>query len=453
MTRFLLVSALLALAACKEEVPIASREASPGGIEYTLLNMPGVDDVSIQLAWATDWGHRAETNKASPLIGTQLIMAGGAEGYRAGEVGELFADLNSEGYLGLAAEHHVIGDLTFERSALQETISIANAHLRAPTLDEMWFERIRDDAEQNTFELKAKPANASYDALRWAVYGDAPLRNAISLDAPGTFADLKRDEVVNWHAETITRAPEALVVAGDIEADAAGAAIDVLLKGLPHPRRAISHNTQPDFTPRRILLHLPYAQVTNLAFLAPLPPTRMGREVEDLILNHALGGDDQSVLFNAVRTGLRASYSFQSGIANYTREHRFLVLNGEVETGKLAEVERVVRDAYAGFREAGPTGSIADRKAPLVAHFSEMPDFIADQAQSELQSALDGFEAGRSLRLLEEINSVSRVSLMARLRDDFPSPDDFIVIAVSADPNALPGSCVIHTPSEAADCH
>ncbi len=215
---------------------------------------------------------------------------------------------------------------------------------------------------------------------------------------------------------------------------------------------AISREAALDYTGRRILLRLPEAQTSILSFIAPLPPTRAGGESEDLILVHALGGDDQSMLFGAVRTELRAGYGFGAGWANYTRDHRILFLSGEVETVKLADVERAVRAAYAAFRQSGPSGDLKARKAPLEASFAEMSDFVIDQARSELQSALDGFEAGRSLRLVHELSAVTQGGLMGRLSRDFPDPEDFIVVAVSPDAGALRGACVIPTPAEAAKC-
>lgn len=453
MTRFLiLIIALFMLAACKEEGPTASVETTPGGIAYTLLHMPEHEDVTIHIAWPTDWAYRPETNKAAPVVGTHLILAGGAEGYPAGDVGERFADLNSEGNIYVAVNDHVIGELTFERDQMDETIAIANAHLRAPTLDQMWFDRIRDGTAANMAEAQAQPAHAGFDAARWAVFGAQPLRNALSLDEARVFDDLTREDVVAWHAETFTRTPEAIVVAGGINAADAGAAVDALLTGLPEPSRNLTQEVAPDFAARRILLHMPDAQTTTLSFLAPLPPTRLGGELEDLILIHALGGDGQSVLFEAVRTELRASYGFGAGMANYTRDHRILFLSGEVETAKLADVERVVRDAYAAFQQSGLPGDLDARKAPLAANFTEIQGFVVDQARSELQSALDGHEAGRSLHLTTELQAVTGATLMDRLSSAFPQAEDFIVVAVSPDADALPGACVIRTPSEATDC-
>lgn len=453
MIRFImLLTAGLFLSACNDETPRATSEVSPDGRPFTLVTLPGNEDVSIHIAWATDWGYRSDTNKAAPVIGAELILAGGAEGFPAGEAGERFADLSSEGLIYASVNDHIIGELTFPTSARDEVIEIANAHLLTPTLDEIWFERIRDGIAQNMAEAQAQPAHAGFDATRWAIFGDAPLRNALSLDDDGTFEELTRDDIVLWHAATFTSAPEAIVVAGDISNSDAGAAIDTLLAGLPDPQPMQVNATEPDFSPRRILLHMPDAEVTTLSLIAPLPPTKDGGEFEDLILIHALGGDDQSVLFDAVRTQLRASYAFGTGVANYTRDKRILVMTGEVDPDKVAQAEAIIREAYDTFRAEGLSGSLEDRKAPFAANFADLSDFVVDQARSELQSALDNYAPGRSLALSNELEAVSDATVSARLTDAFPMADDFLVIAVSPDPAALPDACVIEEPGQAQFC-
>lgn len=450
-----LTAMVISLAACSAEetdgnTSSASNEVSPEGIEFTLLAMPDSDDVAAQVAWPTDWAYRENTNPAAALVGSELILAGGAEGYPAGEAAERLADLNTEGGLYSAGNDHIVGELVFERDDINEVVEIANAHLRAPLLGQSWLDRISDGITQGVTEERAQPGAAGFEAIRWAVFGEHPLRNALSLYDLSPLDELTRDDILDWHAETFTRSPEAVAVAGDIDARSAGEALDTLLAGLPEQGREVQRSVSPDFTPRRILLHMPQAEVSTLAFIAPLPPTREGGEVEDLLLTHALGGDDQSVLFDAVRTQLRASYGFGAGANNYTREHRILFMFGEVDTNQMTEAEAVVREAYTTFRQNGLKGELADHKAPLASRFTELADRVTVQANSALESALDEHPVERSLK--QELEEVTEASLNERLDTAFPSMDEFIVIAVSPDAEALPEACVIMTPREAADC-
>ncbi|XGA80734.1 insulinase family protein [Halomonas sp. CH40] len=456
MIRLIPLAALVAsLAACSAEEtnksgPSTSNEVSPGGIAYTLLAMPKSDDVAVQVAWPTDWAYRENTNPAAALVGSELILAGGAEGYPAGEVNEHLADMQAQGGLYAAANDHIVGAMVLKRDDLSEVVEIANAHLRAPSLEQSWLDRISDGISQGVTEERAQPVAAGFEAVRWAVFGEHPLRNALSLYDLNPLDELTRDDITGWHAETFTRSPEAVAVAGDIDAGSAGEALDALFAGLPEQVREVQRSVSPDFTPRRILLHMPQAEVSTLAFIAPLPPTREGGEVEDLLLTHALGGDDQSVLFDAVRTQLRASYGFGAGVNNYTREHRILAMAGDIDTNQVAETEAVVREAYANFRQDGLKGELADHKAPLASRLAELADLVAVQASSALESALDEYPVERSLN--EELEAVTEASLNERLNTAFPSMDEFIVIAVSPDAEALPEACVIMTPREAVDC-
>lgn len=431
--------------------PSASVETTPAGLAYHLIHMPDEEEVAIWVAWPTDWAYTAGRNQAVPHVGWELLLAGGAEGYAPGTATERFSDLDSYGDLVVTPDH-ILGSLSFDAKHLPETVEIANAVLRAPSFDEAWLARIKDGLEARISEAAAQPSFRGFDAVRWAVFGDQPLRGALSLDVPDAIKSVEVSDVRAWHEEVFTRSNLTIVVAGGIHPDIVGIAIDDVLKGLPETGRAMNRRVEADFSPRRILLHLPDTEVSWLSFIAPLPPTREGGEAEDLIITHALGGDDQSVLFEAVRNEARAAYDFHAGFANYTRELRILFMSGAVETGKLEEVSLAVLKAYAGLRDAGPAGDLDARKAPLRANIERNRDIADTMAFSGLQGALDGSGVERVLRFAEELDGVSAESIRTRLAASWPASDAFVVIAVSPERNALSGACVITHPRQAASC-
>ena len=429
------------------------QETSPGGIEYALIRMPDHEDVSIQIAWPSDWSYRENVNKAAPAVGSRLIFAGGAEGYSAGDAREHFAELNTEGDIHVAASDHVVLELTFERDRLAETIAIANAHLRAPALDRKPFEAIRDGLARELEKGRTRPLHAGFEVLRWSIFGEQPIRAAISFDDPGTFDELMREDIVAWHTETFARNPDAVAIAGGVGSDVAGPALDALFEGLPRDGADVSApEAAADYAPRRILFHMPEAEVSSISFVARLPPTRLGDEIEDLLLTRALGEDGRGELAEAVRSRIPGNRGIVAGTANFTREHRILYIAGEADADSIAETERVVRQAYSKFYRSGPDAGLAELKTPLEALFSELAVFAVDQARSELQSVLDGLGTGKSLQLSAELARVTEASLSERLANAFPSPEEFIVIAVSSDASALPQACVIAAPQEALGC-
>ena len=444
--------ALILLAGCQQEQKAgATTETSPGGIEYARLYIPKAEDVAIQIAWPSTWAKRDDVNQAVPYIGTDLILAGGAEGFPPGEVVEIFADLNAEGTMWVTADH-LHGQLIAPKENLDKAIEIAAAHLAKPTMDQGWFDRIQQGFAANLAEAASQPANNGYNALRWAILGDTPLRRALSVDPPEMITTAKRAEVLDWHQQTVVRTGAEVVIAGEISQEDAGKAVDALLVDLPDGIAADAITPNADFTPRRILLHVPEAQTSTLVFMGSLPPTREGSEFEDVLLATALGGDDKSVLFDAVRTGLRASYGFGAGLDAYTRDLRVMVLSGEVETGKLAQAETIVRTAYSEFLNAPKIGDLSARKEPFKANGEQTATLPGAASFSALMAILDGQDPNLALTLPSLLDKVTDATVRARAASAFPKAESLIVLAVSPDASALPGACVITSPAEAANC-
>ena len=452
MRRFaVLVIAVFLLGGCQKDEPSASNEVTTGGIAYTRLYIPEASDIAIQIAWPTGWPTRANSNKAVPHIGAELLLAGGAEGMAPGEAGEDFADMDVEARL-LPLADNIIGTLISPKEHLDKAITIANAHLRAPALDEGWLKRISEGLRKNLIEAASRPADKGFEAFRWAILGDSPLRHYLSADLAADAATVTREDIAAWHRETLVRDGIRIVIAGAITADEAGDAIDRLLAGLPAGPAMAAAKTDANFKPRRILLHIPDAEKSMLGFAAPLPPTREGGESDDFILATALGGNEKSVLFDAVRTRLRASYSFGAGLDGFSRDLRILTMTGEVDTENLSDAVEAVTEAYDAFRQAGPSGSLDDLKAPFIASAKETQTLPGRASFSLLMGLLDGEDPQVFFELASWFEEVSPASLKTRLSDVYPRSEDFVVVAVSPSADALPGACIITEPKQAASC-
>jgi zinc protease len=128
------------------------------------------------------------------------------------------------------------------------------------------------------------------------------------------------------------------------------------------------------------------------------------------------------------------------------------VLYGDVETAKVTDVERVVREAYADFRKAGPQGDLQRRKEPYLVNVRENENDPSVRSLVVLSSELAGFERAPSMDIKSVFESISADSLKNRLQSAFPESDDFTVIVVSPDAKALPGACVVSKPAEAVGC-
>jgi hypothetical protein len=81
----------------------------------------------------------------------------------------------------------------------------------------------------------AKPATQGFDALRWAVLGDTPLRSALT-GKSDVIAAASHEDVLRRHTETVTRSTARIVIAGDVDASDTGAAVETRMADLPAGR-------------------------------------------------------------------------------------------------------------------------------------------------------------------------------------------------------------------------
>lgn len=449
---FLLLVSVVIFVGCSQEKELSiTKLESTEGIPFTLIHVPENPDVTIQIAWPTNWANRNDVNQAIPFIGTRMILEGGAEGYAPGQAGEIIKDLNSEGHL-VPTIDHILGQITYPRDKATETLKIANAHLRAPLMKEKSFNRLRNDFRNHIQGMGAQPLHKGFNVVRRAVFGNQPIREALSLDASDQFSNIERSDIIEWHKETISTAPSAIVIAGALKDDVAKAQIDQLFAGLNTTSAKKYQVTSADFSPKRILMHDPNANTTQLSFIAPIPATRLGNEFEDLLIVGALGQGENSVLFETVRTKLRAAYGFEAGIVNYTREQRILYMTGIVDGDKLDDTERAILEAYTDFRTNGPSGDLEALKAPLDKRFEELPNFVIDVSQAQIQSELDDYPLDRMLKIRQELELATHNKILQRLQKDYPKSIEFIVVAVSPDVKALSGACVITSVEQVDNC-
>lgn len=442
---------LLTLVACKSKDNVLSEEVSPSGLAYTHINMPGNSRITIQVAWPTAWAYAGDKSAVVPRIATRLLFAGGATGYPAGETIERINDMNTEGDLRPVADY-VLGVLHFSPEHLNESLQIANAHVRSPALDEKWFERIRDQYAGQMNESRAQPKMQGFEAFRWAILQDTPLRKSLSIPDKGVVESAKRSEVSDWVKTVFKRNGAIIAVAGDLTAVEAGKAVDQLFEGLPEGAATVAGTSTATFSGKRILLHAPDSPTSTLSFIGKLPPASDGSYYQDRIIAEALTGGWESGLFGAVRTELRASYGFGAHIEEISNEHKIILFTGEVETAKLAEAEQKVREAYTEFRASAAVENLSALKKPYITGLKEDLKDTGSVAYDAMISKIYGMDSSRALKLVDEIDAITEESIRKRVTTAFPKAEDLTVIVDSPDAKALPGACVISGPADALDC-
>lgn len=451
ISRIVVCLFILSLSACQPKENTLSEEVSAGGLPYIYTNMPGNDRVSIYIAWPSNWYFDAERNPAVPHIGARLLLAGGSTGYPAGQVIERFADMNSEGNLWTTADY-VYGVLHYSPKHQDETLAIANAHLLSPLFDQTWLERLRSEFAEQMTELRDNAEVQGFEASRWAMLGKQPVRAGLSIREESVIQAVTREEIADWAKAVFKRNGAFISIAGDLSAADAGLAVDALFKGLAAGEETVAGTAEIDMSPKRIVLHAPKSKKSTLTFFGELPPSSEGSQLDDWLLLDALSGDFEDGLSGAVRTELRASYGYGAGVEEYSADNRLLIMSGQIETSKIAEVEKTVRKVYAEFRVDPSIEELSKTKKEYQIKFKEDLKDTGSVAYNAMISKIHGMDPARALNLQGELDAVTVQTLEQRVKDAFPTVDELVLVLSSPDDEALLDACVVKTAKDALDC-
>ncbi len=456
MLRVILALTLFALVACDQQSKEGNREvvslSSPAGQAFHFMPIyeKGVTDITVRVAWPTEWPMTEGRNQSVPYIGSELILSGGTAELKPQDVLEIFDSSNAQGFLVSSADH-VFGELSFPKDHIERTVEIANEMLVTPQLNEQWMERTKQGFLENVGASQALSTTKMWNAARLASVGDTPLNDYLSLNDLDAIKAITRDDVAAWHAETFTKSGLTVVVTGAVSPEDAGQIIDDLLSGLPQGEARPPAPRIANIKPQTVLLHLPDAEKSAIGFLSKMPPRSEGGEFED-ILASALMSDANGPLFQAIRTDLRASYGFQAGVTNYARGLRPFFMFGEVDTDKLGEVRDATLDAYAAFKEKPDLTGLGEMKERFVSSANESIAFVDVSARAIMEAILDGNDPTVVPKIDTYYEAVTPETLTARLDSAFPNADSFAIFAISPDAEALPGACVIEAFEDVANC-
>lgn len=453
--KLMLVLLVLSLSACQAKQSVVTEQNSNSGLAYTLISMPGETRVTIRIAWPSNWAFSGERNQAARYIGPRLLLTGGAEGYKAIDVEERFSEMGSEGEMQATIDY-LLGSVHYSRKHQDETLKIINAHLRNPSLNAQWFDRIRD---QLALEMNAAEASAEsqvFEALRWALFGEQPIRAALALDEQDVIEleQIKTGDIATWAKSVIKRNGVVITIAGDLNAAEAGAAIDSLFDGVPDGDVTERGSVVADYSPKRLLLHAPESASSNLSFFGKLPGFDEGSELEDTLITQVLSDYLDEVLYGDLGEEARALYSYNAVFSAFTADQRFILLTGPVATENIADAETVLLKAYKEFRSNPPISDddLSQLKEPYRKRFKKFSKNTGSNSNSALMAKLHGMDPARALNLQDELDAVTMQTLKRRLQTAFPSVEEFFVLVDSADATVLPLACIIKTPEEALNC-
>lgn len=270
MKQFILgVLTLVLLTACQdtETNREVSERVSPNGQAFTFMPIieEGVTDVTIEIAWPTDWAYDPNKNAAVPTVATRAILSGGTSDLAPQDVLLMFEDKNSFGDF-VVQTNHIIGSISFPNDYRDEVLPVVQEMLARPQFDDRWLEREKTRIAEANDGSNASPDQKMWATVRHALLGDQPLVQSLSLTDPATVMSVSEAEVRQWHQQVLTKTGVTVSVAGAISEKEAGKAIDLLLKDLPSRPSVNLRYGEVNTTPATILLHDPDGSRPQSAF-------------------------------------------------------------------------------------------------------------------------------------------------------------------------------------------
>ena len=403
---------------------------------------PCVTDITITIAWPSNWAYEASRNPAVPYIGTETLLSGGTEDISPKELNEFLSDRNSGGSL-IPTANHVYGEINFPKDYREEVIKLASDTLRSPKFDPRWVHRIKGSIRQNMQSAHLKTETKMWNLARKANLGDSPLYHFLTLPDPRVIDQVSVDMLRQWHEQTFTQSGLTIVVTGAISRQDAGSSVDTLLFDLPKGRVSPPHDVNVTIKPQTVFLHVPEAEKTTIGILGRLPPTSQGNDLTDLLALSHFSQNGSGPLFSALRTEQRVSYGFQARFGDYNRKNRLLIITGAVAADQAADVAADIAEIYEEYRLDPNFETLADLQNGMVNQTQKNVGYVNIAARTILQLALDKRDPKTAPKLHNELKKLHTQDLKSRMKTIFPPKSELAIFAAGPSKMGWSDACVI----------
>ena len=427
---------------------------SPGGQPFLHIQNDQYENAVMQVYWPSSWSFEDALNPMVPLISTQVVYTGSAEGVDLTELAQRLEELEAQRSLGPTAES-VTGAVVTPANNFEEVAELLNLVLSNPAFDPDHADRTKQALANRIGQLRQGVDANTGELARNLIMQDNPVRGFFSsaVESESVIESATLDELKQFYFQTVTRSSPTIVMASPFEADRAGRALDVLFDGLPEGEPVETPESPIDFPAGiTVVLHDPDAERSTLTLAGVLPPVSQGGEFEDLIALAVLGQGATSELYEALRPELGASYEFSATALALTSRLRIFQISGAVDTDKLAFANETIRQTYEEFRENGLDSSIDGIKRRSSANMRNNMENPRILVPLVMESVLNEFPAARATELPGEIEAITPEDINERLRTVFPPVADFLTVIVTSDPDIISGACIVETPEEYRKC-
>jgi zinc protease len=376
------------------------RIVSPGGIEAWLVSDATVPMVVLRAYWRG--GAAIEPEAQTGVTGVMAdMLTEGAGTYDANAYKERLQELNMSLGFGAGPDGIALSITTLSENR-DDAFEMARLALHAPRFDAAPLARIKRQLEVSLRTRETNPGYIAGVAMDQALYPDHPYARRLSRES---VAAITRERLVERRAALFNRATLDITIVGDIDAEAAGRAVDHIFGALPAgaapPEPADAQLRQ---APPLIVRQLPQPQ-SLIIFVGP------GIQDEDpdwiplAVANYILGGGSfSSRLMDQVREQRGLAYSIGTGPS--VRDHVALIRgSAQTENGEAAQAIEVIRAEMARlYRDGATEAEVRDAITYLTGSFALDLD-----SNTKISSVVHSYQAaGRDIDYINRRNDLIR---------------------------------------------
>lgn len=446
---------LITLTACQSEQnrEIVELETPDGhAMTFMPITEKGVTDVTVRLAWATDWSMDPDMNQTVPYLSREAIANSGTADMSLREIIELFEDKNSYAMVAVGAEH-VSFEFEFPNNYQNDVFPVVLDFLTNNQPEQRWLDRLRTNLKTTQAAHNAHVSATTFQMAARAVLGDTPLFQALFLENLEAFDDVTLGDIADWKQTHIHNKPVSIVVTGATSSKKAMDIVDRLLAELPDPIDQVQPiDTVFEIPAGKIYVNLPEAEKTFMAMIGNVPATDYTDAFQDLIALKVLGGGVESPINLAVRQELGASYGMFVELFRYNMRTRGLTLGGEVEGAKLADAFNSLSLAYDDF-VTQPELPAFDETRNLVADEWHQKTFSVNGSARMIETNnIDPITPFPGLDVWDYVQDQTKFLVMERVKTAFPNSTDMLWIAAGPKPSDWPDACVVQSLDDVDAC-
>jgi len=341
-------------------MPTISQSALTNGLPLYRIAVDGTRAVTILVAF--DAGARTERPEENGMAHflEHLVFKGGEKYPSYRDVNEAAESIGA--VLNAYTSHDLVAfHITARAERALEAADLLSDFVGRPRIDAAELDRERGVVVQEIARANDQPSVMAEHLIDEAAFGDHPLGRPVLGPADHIRDTFTRDGIVAFRSRRWAPSRGGAFVVGNLSALGENGTLDELFSRFPSQPKPDPYEPAPQAEPRVLVSE----RDSNQSHLRM--SYRPGIEISDprqraalAIYSTLLGGSMGSRLFDEIREQRGLAYSVHS-VAHAYADVPILQLSAGLESGKLIDAYRRMREIVTELRDQGPTEAEVER--------------------------------------------------------------------------------------------